>query len=119
MSSGRSMSAVNNSAQCIAMATPIPINQCEFTIAEVVQATGGTLVAANSTVSFADGVQGERPPAGDAVASKSDRTGAGSSGNVVGVSIDTRSLSPGAIFVALRGAGTDGHDYLAQAAARG
>jgi UDP-N-acetylmuramoyl-tripeptide--D-alanyl-D-alanine ligase len=101
------------------MATPIPINQCEFTIAEVVQATSGTLVAANSTVSFGDGVQGERPPVGDAVASKNYRTGAGSSGNVVGVSIDTRSISPGAIFVALRGAGTDGHDYLAQAAARG
>jgi UDP-N-acetylmuramoyl-tripeptide--D-alanyl-D-alanine ligase len=101
------------------MATPVPINQGEFTIAEVVEATGGNFVASNSTVSFGDGGQGERPPAGDAVASKSYRTGAGSTGNVVGVSIDTRSLSPGAIFVALRGAGTDGHDYLAQAGARG
>jgi UDP-N-acetylmuramoyl-tripeptide--D-alanyl-D-alanine ligase len=99
------------------MATPIPINQCEFTIAEVVEATGGNFVAGNSRVSFGDGVQGERPPDADAVASKSYRTGAGSAGNVVGVSIDTRSLSPGEIFVALRGAGTDGHDYLA--AARG
>jgi UDP-N-acetylmuramoyl-tripeptide--D-alanyl-D-alanine ligase len=100
------------------MATPIPINQCEFTIAEVVEATGGNFVAAKSTVSFGNSVQGERPPAGDAVASRSYRTGAGSAGNVVGVSIDTRSLSPGAMFVALRGADTDGHDYLAQATAR-
>ncbi len=75
------------------MATPIPINQCEFTIAEVVEATGGTLVRASTSSSI--------------------------TGNARGVSIDTRSISPGAIFVALRGAGTDGHDYLAQAAARG
>src|ERR1700722_2474012 len=101
------------------MATPIPINQCEFTITEVLEATDGTFVAANTTVSFGDGVQGERPPAGDAVASKSYQSGVGSSGKVAGVSIDTRSISPGAIFVALRGTGTDGHDYLAQAAARG
>ena len=76
------------------MATPIPINQCEFTIAEVVEATGGTFVAAKSTDSFGDDSQGERPPPADAVASKSYRTGAGSSGNVVGVSIDTRSIRP-------------------------
>jgi UDP-N-acetylmuramoyl-tripeptide--D-alanyl-D-alanine ligase len=75
------------------MATPIPINQCEFTIAEVVQAIGGTLVRASTSSSIA--------------------------GIARGVSIDTRSISPGAIFVALRGAGTDGHDYLAQAAASG
>jgi UDP-N-acetylmuramoyl-tripeptide--D-alanyl-D-alanine ligase len=75
------------------MATPIPINQCEFTIAEVVEATGGTLVCASTSSSI--------------------------TGNARGVSIDTRSISPGAIFVALRGAGTDGHDYLAQAAGRG
>ena len=75
------------------MATPIPINQCEFTIAEVVEATGGTLVCASTSSSI--------------------------TGSARGVSIDTRSISPGAIFVALHGAGTDGHDYLAQAAARG
>jgi len=70
------------------MATPIPINQCEFTLAEVVEATGGT-------------------------------RDAGLAGNIVGVSIDTRSLKAGALFVALRGAASDGHDYLAQAAALG
>ncbi len=75
------------------MATPIPSNQCEFTLAEVVEATGGTLVRAASTA-----------PAG---------------GGVRGVSIDTRSIGAGAIFVAIRGALSDGHDYLPQAAARG
>ena len=74
------------------MATPIPINQCEFTLAEVVEATGGTL---------------------------SHRDAATLAGNIVGVSIDTRSLKAGALFVALHGAASDGHDYLAQAAALG
>ncbi len=36
-----------------------------------------------------------------------------------GVSIDTRTLKPGALFVALRGAAGDGHAHLAEAAARG
>ncbi|NJD11350.1 MAG: UDP-N-acetylmuramoyl-tripeptide--D-alanyl-D-alanine ligase [Gemmatimonadetes bacterium] len=36
-----------------------------------------------------------------------------------GVSTDTRALRPGALFVALRGATHDAHDYLAQAAAAG
>ncbi len=99
------------------MATPIPINQCEFTLAEVVAATGGRLVATNSAVKFGDGVQGARPAAGGAAGSY--RTGAGSDGNVRGVSIDTRSIEAGALFVALHGAASDGHDYLAQAAARG
>ncbi len=35
------------------------------------------------------------------------------------VSIDTRSITPGAIFVALRGAASDGHSYLAEARKRG
>ncbi len=100
------------------MATPIPINQCEFTIAEVVDATGGTFVATNSSVSFGGGVQGKRPPAGDAVQS-GYRSGAGSVGNICGVSIDTRSISKGSIFVALRGEASDGHDYLPQAATSG
>jgi UDP-N-acetylmuramoyl-tripeptide--D-alanyl-D-alanine ligase len=97
------------------MATPIPINQCGFTLAEVVEATGGTFILAGSTVSFGDGIQGERPPAGDAIQS-GYRSGAG---NVRGVSIDTRSIEAGSIFVALRGETSDGHDYLPQAAALG
>src|SRR5271156_2754182 len=75
------------------MATPIPINQCEFTLAEVVEATGGTLLRATSTVSASDRIHG--------------------------ISIDTRSIEPGSIFVALRGEASDGHNYLQQAAARG
>ena len=100
------------------MATPIPINQCEFTLAEVVEATAGTFVAANSSVSFGGGVQGKRPPAGDAVQS-GYRSGAGSVGNIRGVSIDTRSIEAGSIFIALRGEASDGHNYLPQAAAGG
>jgi len=70
------------------MATPIPTNHCEFTIAEVVEATGGK------------------------------RTGTGGTGNVGSISIDTRSLEAGALFVALRGVEVDGHKYLPQAAAK-
>src|SRR6266403_1245588 len=93
--------ARENSAQCIRhnvgnkflprpnpMTTPIPRNQAAFTLAEVVEATGGRL-----RHSTHPGV-----------------------GLVLGVSIDTRSLEPGSLFVALRGATIDGHDYLAQAA---
>jgi UDP-N-acetylmuramoyl-tripeptide--D-alanyl-D-alanine ligase len=72
------------------MATPIPINQCEFTLTEVVEATGGILVRGSSDSEI-----------------------------VRGVSIDTRSLAAGALFVTLHGAASDGHDYLSQAAARG
>jgi UDP-N-acetylmuramoyl-L-alanyl-D-glutamate--2,6-diaminopimelate ligase len=36
-----------------------------------------------------------------------------------GISIDSRAVAPGDLFVALRGAQADGHDYLAQAAALG
>src|ERR1700731_3584431 len=100
------------------MATPIPINQCEFTLVEVVEATVGTFVAANSSVSFGGGVQGKRPPAGDAVQS-GYRSGAGSAGNIRGVSIDTRSIEAGSIFIALRGEASDGHNYLPHAAAPG
>jgi len=103
------------------MATPIPINHCEFTLDEVVQTTGGAFVLSNSnnsTVAFGDGVRGARPPTGRANLS-GNRAGAGSPGNVRGVSIDTRSIEAGALFVALRGAASDGHDHLRQAAARG
>ncbi len=73
------------------MTTPIPSNQCEFTLAEVVEACGGRL---HSSTEIGDGA-------------------------IKGVSIDTRSLVPGNLFVALRGVGSDGHDYLAQARERG
>jgi len=38
---------------------------------------------------------------------------------VTSVSIDSRTLEPGALFVAIRGPRFDGHDFLAEAAARG
>jgi UDP-N-acetylmuramoyl-tripeptide--D-alanyl-D-alanine ligase len=38
---------------------------------------------------------------------------------VRGISIDTRLLAPGALFVALKGAASDGHDYLRDASMRG
>ncbi len=38
---------------------------------------------------------------------------------ITGVTIDTRKLQPGDLFVAVKGERVDGHDYLAEAAARG
>ena len=35
------------------------------------------------------------------------------------VSTDTRSIQPGALFIAIKGANFDGHDYIAEALAKG
>ena len=43
----------------------------------------------------------------------------GSDASVSGVSIDSRSMAEGALFVALRGENFDGHDYIEQAAESG
>lgn len=43
----------------------------------------------------------------------------GSDVQLGGVAIDTRRLRPGDLFVAIKGERVDGHDYLAEAAARG
>ena len=43
----------------------------------------------------------------------------GSDIDITGVAIDTRRLQPGDLFVAIKGERVDGHDYLAEAAARG
>jgi len=43
----------------------------------------------------------------------------GADAEVTGVAIDTRKLQPGDLFVAIKGERADGHDYLAEAAARG
>jgi UDP-N-acetylmuramoyl-tripeptide--D-alanyl-D-alanine ligase len=61
----------------------------ELTLADVAAATGGTLVAGRSERALA------------------------------GVSIDSRTLGPGELFVAIAGPRFDGHDFLAEAAARG
>ena len=47
------------------------------------------------------------------------RPSAPPAGSVTGVSIDTRTLQAGDLFVALRGERFDGHDYLAPARATG
>ena len=59
-----------------------------FTVAEIVEATGGTV------------------------------TGAGADG-VEGVSTDSRTVATGDLFVPLKGARFDGHDYLRQAVKSG
>jgi UDP-N-acetylmuramoyl-L-alanyl-D-glutamate--2,6-diaminopimelate ligase len=38
---------------------------------------------------------------------------------VTAITIDSRAVTPGALFVALRGAQSDGHEYVAQAVAKG
>ncbi len=72
------------------MATPIPVNECTFTLAEIARATGGTIAA-----------------------------GASPALTVRGVSIDSRSVEPGELFVPLRGAARDGHEFIADALRRG
>jgi UDP-N-acetylmuramoyl-tripeptide--D-alanyl-D-alanine ligase len=67
------------------MATPIPRNQATFSVAEILEATSVTLVSAGD------------PGAGE---------------RTTEVSTDTRSLGPGALFVALRGETFDAHDHL-------
>ncbi len=38
---------------------------------------------------------------------------------ISGITFDSRSVGPGSVFVAIRGAGADGHDYIGQALASG
>jgi UDP-N-acetylmuramoyl-tripeptide--D-alanyl-D-alanine ligase len=71
------------------MATAIPTNRCAFALGEAASAAGGRLAS------------------GDPAA------------RATSVSIDTRRLERGAIFVALRGESADGHAYLARAAEQG
>ncbi|HEY6877430.1 MAG TPA: Mur ligase domain-containing protein, partial [Polyangiales bacterium] len=71
------------------MATPIPHNEARFTLAEIAAATGGRLV---------DGVPTQP---------------------VQGVAIDSRAVSPGALFVAIRGAARDGGKFIPQAVSAG
>ena len=60
--------------------------------------------------------------AGDAAAATSGNARGGWPGGwqgVVGISIDTRSIAPGELFVALAGENRDGHAFVAQALAAG
>jgi UDP-N-acetylmuramoyl-tripeptide--D-alanyl-D-alanine ligase len=72
------------------MTTPIPVNQCDFTLGEIARATGGVI---------APGASAALP--------------------VRGVSIDSRTIEPGALFVPLKGADRDGHEFVAAAIRRG
>ena len=71
------------------MATPLPPNRAPFTVAEIVEATGGEVVAH------------------------------GSASAAAGVSTDTRAIEDGTCFVALRGEKHDGHAHLAAAREKG
>lgn len=55
----------------------------------------------------------------DAAQAMDARVVGGGPGPVTGVSIDTRTLEPGALFVAIRGEARDGHDFVAAALAKG
>ena len=73
------------------MATPIPQNQAEFSLSDVLAATHGR-------------IQGVLEP---------------TALRVRGVTTDTRALQPEQAFVALVGERFDGHEHVAEAAARG
>jgi UDP-N-acetylmuramoyl-tripeptide--D-alanyl-D-alanine ligase len=68
---------------------PIEAGRAEFSLDEVLAATGGDLVRLGDRTRFA------------------------------GVTTDSRRLARGELFVAIRGEAHDGHDFLADAAARG
>jgi UDP-N-acetylmuramoyl-tripeptide--D-alanyl-D-alanine ligase len=68
---------------------PIEAGRAEFSLDEVLAATGGDLVRLGDRTRFA------------------------------GVTTDSRGLARGELFVAIRGEAHDGHDFLADAAARG
>ncbi|TKD12314.1 UDP-N-acetylmuramoyl-tripeptide--D-alanyl-D-alanine ligase [Polyangium fumosum] len=74
------------------MGTPIPTNQAFFQAIDLIQIVEGELLYNRSLFLL---------------------------GSVQGVSTDTRTITPGGLFVALKGESFDGHDYLAQAAEKG
>ncbi len=74
------------------MGTPIPLNAAAFAFKDLLHLTGGTIVSTHPV-------------------SQEEM--------LVSVSTDTRTLTPGALFVALPGERFDGHDYLATAARNG
>lgn len=72
------------------MATPIPHNRVRFTLAELAALTGGQLVARESDTQI-----------------------------VEGIAIDSRAVTPGALFVAIRGESQDGARFVPNAIAAG
>lgn len=76
------------------MSTPIPVNAAQFSLSEVLEATGGALVGAQAALAEAGAV-------------------------ARGVVTDSRAEVGGALFVALKGERFDAHRFLADVAARG
>src|SRR5262245_12222732 len=73
------------------MATPIPVNRARFLLPEVALATHGTIV----------------------------RRGSRSEEPTDGIVSDSRAVTPGSIFVALRGDAHDGHAFVSAAVRSG
>jgi len=74
------------------MGTPIPLNAASFDLKEILKVTGGTLLATSEV---------------------------GPDATIISISTDTRTLTPGSLFVALPGERFDGHNYLETAATNG
>jgi UDP-N-acetylmuramoyl-tripeptide--D-alanyl-D-alanine ligase len=73
------------------MATPIPTNRASFVLFDVAIATGGRIA----------------------------RRGSSPNEPTAGVFSDSRAVTPGSVFVALRGESHDGHDFVGAAIAKG
>jgi UDP-N-acetylmuramoyl-tripeptide--D-alanyl-D-alanine ligase len=74
------------------MGTPIPLNAAAFVVEDILRITSGTLVSSG---------------------------GVGPDETIVSISTDTRTLTPGSLFIALPGERFDGHDYLETAVKNG
>jgi UDP-N-acetylmuramoyl-tripeptide--D-alanyl-D-alanine ligase len=79
------------------------IEDMRWTLHELAEATGGTLI---------------RPAAGGTAAAAADPDSAGDGAAITGVSIDSRTIAAGELFVAVRSE-RDGHDFAGAAAANG
>ncbi len=75
-----------------------------FTLSEILKATGGGLARPSRGLA--------RPSRGLVRPGSVERS-------MRGVSIDSRSVVPGQVFVAVKGEHFDGHDFLAEAARKG
>src|SRR5579859_6667306 len=73
------------------MATPIPANRAAITTFGAAAATGGSIA----------------------------RIASGDGARAIGITTDSRAVTPGSAFVALRGATHDGHAFVADAVAKG
>lgn len=125
------------------MGTPIPLNAASFTLADILEITGGTLVAPHpltpsptshdSAMLRGEGEQNVEtfpaPPSSRSGEAAELERGVGGvrrapnaeivNETIVSISTDTRTLTPGSLFVALPGERFDGHDYLETAAKNG